>query len=532
MTPPPRRVLSLLLLALAALLGVVLTGCEPKEDLLTTNPSATLTASVEMVKFDTVFTSRGSITKRFWVYNRNARAVKVDEISLVGAASAVARFELIINGRDTTVLRDFELRGKDSVLVLAKVTVNPNAADTAFVVMDSVRLRANSTTRYVRLRAYGENARYYDASPGFAIKVACDTTWTPRLPIVLLGSALVDSSCTLTIAPGTRVYLANGASLVVQGQLLCGELGVGKAPVKFRGLRRDDFYDTTDPRYSAEFYTDLFKYGNTPGQWGTIVFQPCNDDRLLRENKLLNTDIRNSTFGVLISNPRYLSGHQVRIESCFIRNAYFVGVYGVAAGVGTGGGVVLTNTVITRCGERAVLGLGGGNWRLSHCTIELGGALFPRRDTEALAFSNDVQFIKDGPIYSRKTTLTVENSIVWSGLTDPDRGGLQNEILLLREGTNQDSSYVFRHNVLQTRFNRFNTDGATYGRGESGTNVLNQDPRFRGAGSNLKLDLRLDSLASPARRLGEVLSPPVPLDLRNESRNPANPSAGAYEHKP
>ncbi|MBC7449718.1 MAG: hypothetical protein H7330_16835 [Hymenobacteraceae bacterium] len=520
---------SLLLLALVALLAVFLTSCEPKEDVVTADPGAVLTASVEMVKFDTVFTSLGSITKRFWVYNRNARAVKVDEISLVGAASTVARFKLIINGRDTTVLRDFELRGKDSVLVLAKVTIDPNQLDTAFVVMDSVRLRANGTTRYVRLRAFGENARYYDALPGFVVRIECDTTWTPRLPIVLLGTARVDSSCVLTIEPGTRVYLAPGASLEVLGRLRCGALD-GPA-VKFRGLRRDDFFDTTDPRYPPDDYSDDFKYGNTPGQWGWVVFVPSLGREATQENELLNTDLRNSTIGVIVSNRRFRRGHRVRIENCFIRNAYAAGVYGEAAGFGDGG-VELLNTVITRCGERAVLGIGGGNWHLAHCTVEMGGALFLRRETEALAFKNAIAL--GSGVRAEKTTLTIENSIVWSGLSD-DEGNLQNEILLLREGSNKDSLYTFRHNLLQTRFARFNTDGQTYGRNESGTNVLNEDPRFRNAGARIqsvKQDLRLDSLASPARRLGEPLSPPVPLDLIRTARNPTQPSAGAYESVP
>lgn len=525
------RAFSLFVPALAALLSVFLTGCEPKEDIITRDPGAVLTASVEMVKFDTVFTSLGSITKRFWVYNRNARAVRVDEIALVEAASPVARFELIIDGRRVNTRRDFELRGNDSVLVLAKVTIDPNAADTAFVVMDSVRLSANGTTGYVRLRAYGENATYYDAPPGFATKIGCDTTWTARRPIVLLGSALVDSSCVLTIDPGTRVYLANGASLVVRGRLRCGSLAPGAPAVKFRGLRRDDFFDTTDPRYFD--FENTPKYANTPGQWGTIAFEPRLGTQLTQENELFNTDIRNSTVGIFISNPNYLIGHQVRVENCFIRNAYSVGVYGAAAGYDPAfaptGSVTLINTVITRCGERAVLGVGGGNWRLTHCTVEMGGAIFNRRDTEALAFNNAVE-LSDG-IHSEKTTLKVENSIVWSGLRD-DQGELQNEILLLREGSNDDSLYTFRHNILQTPFARFNDNSHAGTGGVPGTNPLNEDPRFRDASANIKLDLRLDSLISPARRLGEVLTPLVPLDLVGEPRDPMQPSAGAYESKP
>ncbi len=524
-----RRLVLIFLTVLAAGAGL-LTSCEPREDIVTTDPGATLTASVDMVKFDTVFVQQGSITKRFWVYNRNPKAVKVDEISLVGTASPTARFELIIDGRrvNNSTLRDFELRGKDSVLVLAKVTITPNQADTAFVVMDSVRLRANGTTRYVKLRALGENARYYDAPPGFAPVVACSETWTPNLPIVLLKTTLVDSSCVLNIEPGTRVYLANGASLVVRGRLLCGALGDGVPPVKFRGLRRDDYFDTTDPRY-GDFAAYTPKYANTPGQWGTIAFDPRPGSQLTQENQLLNTDIRNSTVGVLIQNFNYQRGHRVRIESCVIRHAFSAGVYGVGAGFGSGS-VKLINSVIALCGERAVIGVGGGEWQLSHCTMVMSGAIFSRRETEALAFSNTVE-LEENIFRSEKTILRVENSILWSGLFN-DRGRLQNEILLLRDGSNSDSSYIFRHNLLQTPFTRFNTNPAYSGNGNLNTNLLNQDPQLRNE-QPFRLDLRLDSLnRSPAHRLGELLTPAVPFDLLGKPRDGSQPDAGAYETQP
>ena len=514
------------LLALTALLGAGLTACEPTEDIVTTDPGATLTASVSTVRFDTVFTQLGSITKRFWVYNRNAKAVKVDEIGLVGVASAAALFQLIIDGRPGTVRRNFELRGKDSLLVLVRVTIDPTAADTAFLVQDSVLLRANGTSRYVRLRAYGENADYYDAPNGFAPVVACGATWTARRPIVLLKPTIVDSNCVLTIEPGTRVYLATNAKLLVQGQLRCGALQ--GAPVKFRGLRRDDFYDTTDPRY-ASLPTDFFKYGNTPGQWDCLEFEPRLGSVRTQQNEVFNTDLRNSTQGVRISNYWYRSGHRVHIEGCIIRNAFWTGVLGIAAGF-DGGSVEIINTVVSRCGERAVAGVGGGNWYLAHCTLDMSSALFGQRDTEALLFNNAVEL--GHKAYAAQTTLTIENSIVWSGLRD-DNGDLQNEILLLREGK-PDSLYSFRHNVLQTRFARFNADGQYYNTptNEAGTNLLNENPLFRDATAPVKLDLRLDSLLSPARRLGAPLTPSVPVDLLGEMRNTMQPSAGAYESKP
>jgi hypothetical protein len=522
------RLVVCLFLAAFGSASLLLSGCEPREDIVTTDRDAVLTASVDTVFFDTVFVSRGSVTKRFWVFNRNPKAVRVDEISLAGAASPTARWEIIIDGRPGPARRDFELRGRDSLLVLAKVTIDPNAVDTAFLVLDSVRLRANGTTRYVKLQAFGENATYYNAPQGFAPVVACNDTWTARRPIVLLKTTIVDSACLLTVEPGTRIYLAAGASLLVRGSLRCGAIGDGVPAVTFRGLRRDDFYDPRDPRFTI---LDNFtaKYAFVPGQWGAVIFQPSEGAQRTAPNELLNTVIRNPTVGVLIDNPRFLPGHRVRLENCIIRTAFTAGIYGIGAAQEPGGLVEVTNSVIAHCGERAVVGLGGGTWRFAHTTIDMGQTVFSRRETEALAFNNGVE-LAPGVVRSKKTTLSFENSILWSGLRDND-GELLNEILLLREGGVRDSSYVFRHNILQTAFPRFNTEGQTYGRGVSGTNALNADPDFRNP-SSLRFDLRLDSLTSPARRLGGALSPTIPVDILRETRDQTNPSAGAYESKP
>ena len=67
-------------LLLASCLLTFLPGCEPKEDLV--QSSGSLEFSTDSVKFDTVFTTVTTVTKRLWVYNRNAGAVRVERIGL------------------------------------------------------------------------------------------------------------------------------------------------------------------------------------------------------------------------------------------------------------------------------------------------------------------------------------------------------------------------------------------------------------------------------------------------------------------
>lgn len=519
------RPLSLLHVLCCALVGSLLTACEPRDELITRDPGARLSTSAELdsvtqrptIRFDTVFTQRGSVSKRLWVYNHASKAVHVDEIALVGAENGPTPYALTIDGRPGPARRDFDLRGKDSLLVLVKVTIDPTNADTVFLVQDSIRLSANGGTSYVRLRALGENAQYYDVGGDSAVLVDCNTTWTPQRPIVLLNTAVVDSTCTLTIEPGTRVYVGPGASLVVRGRLLAGR--IGQPAVRFLGLRREYF----TPQGSNQ-------YADAPGQWGAIVFVPTLGGLTTAENVLENCDIRNPTIGVQISNPYFREGHRVRLENTFIRNCYTAGVLGVGAGVGAGGGVTLRNVAIANVGQYAVAGLGGGTFRLTYCTLAVRSPSFIRRDDEALAFNDVVEIgaqARGAPI-----RLTVENSIVWSGLR-ADAGGLRNEILILHQGGVRDSSLTFRNSVLQTTSSRFNTDGTTYNeRGASGTNVLNQNPKlkFESSGAGLKnpLDLQLDTL-SPASGLALLVSS-TSIDLRGAFRL-SPPDAGAYERE-
>ena len=108
-----------LLLLLSMLASVVLLpGCGPKEELLTTDSSAKLEFSTDTVMFDTVFVQTRTVSKRLWVYNRNKRAVQVEEIRLAGTYGQP--YKLIIDGDSGAARQNVLIRGRDSLLVLVK----------------------------------------------------------------------------------------------------------------------------------------------------------------------------------------------------------------------------------------------------------------------------------------------------------------------------------------------------------------------------------------------------------------------------
>ncbi|MEL6805597.1 MAG: hypothetical protein AAFO91_17645, partial [Bacteroidota bacterium] len=59
----------------------LLTSCDPDTD-IRTGSDIVLEFSVDTLKFDTVFTARGSATRSFRVYNRSDEAIQIDRISL------------------------------------------------------------------------------------------------------------------------------------------------------------------------------------------------------------------------------------------------------------------------------------------------------------------------------------------------------------------------------------------------------------------------------------------------------------------
>ena len=69
-------------IALCAI-ALLATGCF--DERFTDNPSHLLSFSTDIVKFDTIFTDKGTATMSFRVYNRNSRAVRIESVRLADA---------------------------------------------------------------------------------------------------------------------------------------------------------------------------------------------------------------------------------------------------------------------------------------------------------------------------------------------------------------------------------------------------------------------------------------------------------------
>ena len=432
-----------LLAILPLLLLLSLIGCEPKNEIFTTDPDAVLEFSGDTVLFDTVFVSRGSITKRLKVYNPNKKAVRISEIALAGAGASA--YQLTVNGVQSPLVNNLELRGGDSIYVLVKVNINPTDANLPFLVADSILFRTNGQQQNVKLVAYGQNAYFHRK------EITGTTIWANDKPHVLLDTVLVQEGATLTIEKGTKVYGSNKSVLLVNGQLLSE--GTPEERVEFSGYRRE-----------AEYLT-------APGQWEGI--------RILTKsanNTLKYTDIKNALYGLRIGNPGKAG---TVLEGCAIQYAFLDGIVAFTSDV------KIINTLIHNCGQYGFGGLGGGNYEVLYSTIvSYGNPLL--RETPLFVVAD---FIPGTEIKDKPTTLRLVNSIVYS-----DGFNAVDEVLITPLSASMDIS----NNLLRTAVYKdvLNNNG----------NKLNIEPKFKApAKANFELDT-LSPASSAARFLPAILT--------------------------
>jgi hypothetical protein len=486
----------------------LLPGCEPKEEIVTRDTSARLEFSADTLLFDTVFVQTGTVTKRLWVYNRNRRAVRVEQIALKDASSP---YTLTVNGDSGPLAREVEIRGRDSLLLLVKARLDPGAENTPFLIENQLQFRTNGNEQQVALVAYGQNAYFHRAEV-----LACNTVWRNDKPHVIYDFVRVDAGCSLTIEEGARIYAHAGAGIVIRGSLLINP-----------NLAPSDELTPNDPRF-VRFAGDRLEaaYSEIPGQWRGIQFDATSQGNVVRY-----AEIKNAGFGLLVFNPENRQPRpSVLVENTIIKNisgARLNFASGSASFDGAGilsfsGDFTLRNCLLTNCGEYAVRGLQGGNFVLNFCTIANYTPSFQRR-TPSLNFSDVLTLPNGQPGPSVPPTVSILNSIVWGN--NADELGFENANLYA-------SRLTVRNSLLRTKVYEGTGTATQPGFGGSSTdNIIKDvlDPKFISSPyrpRGRRFDYRLDTLSPASNR--PLLAPLVPRDLLNKPRG-ATPDLGAYE---
>jgi hypothetical protein len=519
------RYLLPILLLLSAGLSLWLPGCKPREEELQT--SGGLEFSADTVKFDTVFTTLRTVTKRLWVYNRNAKGVNVDLVNI--EQPNASSYTLIINGDSKQTASNLFIRGQDSLLILVRAQLKDNGqtgAAKGYVLEEKLNFRTNGQDQHVVLRSFGQNIYLHQNAP---LPCTGTTIWTNDRPHVLYGNVVVPAGCVLHIKPGTRIYAHAGAALIVEGTLL---------------VNTPDDYSPTDTvkagnanivRFSGDRSGET-QFATAPGQWLGILLDASSRGSVIRY-----AQIQNATFGVLLYNPddKQSVRPDVLIQNSVIRyisgsNASFAGLATLTANLklvnglpGAGilslsGKATVENTLFSDCYEYAMLGYGGGDYSLNYCTIANYPAAAAVRSTPSLGFTNVSAIDTSG---RNALSLKIYNSIVWGSIEDE---------LVLAKYDQYKSTVDIRNSLLHSKLYAATTNAA----GKPGlaaaslNNLISSDPqypKFKRTYAGTSSDYSLGD-SSPARGRGaQQVLPLLPRDLLNLLRNPSSPDLGAYQ---
>jgi hypothetical protein len=436
---------------LLILLAAVLFGCR-KDQLFTDSPSARLEFSVDSILFDTVFTTVGTVTKRFTARNRNSDGVRVN-IALEGGSPSP--FRINVDGSSGLSFSDVEIPGGDSIYIFVEATLGPGGSNTPFVIEDHILFNTNGNEQRVTLNAWGQNAHFYrpdtyvQGFPAFSYIAGgydssgnqiCETVhWTNDKPYVIFGYAVVDSCCTLIIDPGVRVYFHGGGGLWVYRGGNIQANGTYDEHITFQG-----------DRLEAE-YADL------PGQWDRIWI---NDGP--NNNEFKHVDIKNALVGIQpqswIGTPgQPTSANWLVLNNVSIRNCSAAGILSENYRIKS------TNLLVENCGQYCVALTGGGKYDFNHSTIANYWS-YDVRQEPAFIMTNTFS-----DLYGATHVRDVEASSFRNGIIYGNNG---NEFQLAFD--NQLSPDFLFKNFL------FRTDQSTSDAGhfEQSTTYRNQSPGF------------------------------------------------------
>lgn len=497
------------LLLLSALLLAALPGCR-KEATFTDEQGIELDFSQDTVMFDTIFTTIGSVTKRFVARNPNANAVRVD-IALVGGTPSP--FRINVDGASGTNFEAVEILGGDSIFIFVEATLDHQNQSNPFVFEDHIRFRTNGTAQEVLLVAWGRDAHFIRPDPGLAIQglppfsyiaggydangnQICETvTWSDDLPYVVYGYGVVDSCCTLIIEPGVDVHFHNGGGLWVYHYGQIKVLGAPGDPITFQGDRLEPYY------------------AETPGQWDRIWLNEGSSDL---SNVFSHVVIKNALVGIQCENVPWIpdaatSEEKLILENVRIRNCSAAGIlsrnYAIDA----------TNLLVGDCGQYGVALTGGGRYRMEHFTIA-NYWNYGVRQTPAFLINN-VYADANNTLQVREVSGAFQNGVIY-GTNENEFQREFNELFL-------PTDLRFTHTLLRTT--QSTSDPGLF---DAATIFRNQSPGFTDVSAR---DFRLTAGAFARGRANPTVFFPLvsTIDLNGTERGAdGSYDLGCFEYTP
>ena len=442
-----------------------------KKDGFITGKDAKLATSADSLKFDTVFTVTGSITKSFKILNNNDQKLLLSKIKLGGGL--LSPYKMNVNGLATAQANNIEIAGNDSIYVFVTLTVNPTSANLPFILSDSIIINYNGLTKFVQLEAFGQNAIFIRNG-----LVAGNIIFTNSLPYVILGGLQIANGGSLIINAGTKIYCHADAPILVDGQLVCN--GTKMEPIIFSGDRLDD------------------PYKNFPASWPGIYFRGTSKDNLLQF-----TYIKNAYQAVVVLQPSVNTNPKLSLKQCIIDNAFEAGLFC------NNTNVVAENCLFSNNGNNIYVEK-GGIYSFTHCTVAAYSNNFVLHQKPAVYFTD-----ADASNQSAALNATMRNCIIYG-----DAGFVENDLQTKKTGTN---SFVV--NIDRCLYRATNDPANTV----ITQSIKNIDPAFDSVDVTRQFyNFRITKNAL-APGINKGISTSLLKDLDDKNRNIGIPDIGAYE---
>lgn len=445
-----------------------------KKETFITSADARLSVSADSIKFDTVFTTVGSITQSFKIFNDNDQKLLLSKVKLMGGPASF--YKININGLASSEADNIEIAANDSIYVFVTVNINPNAANLPFIISDSILINYNSNDRFVQLQAYGQNAHFLNNQV-----ITTNTAWPNDLPYVILGGIQVDTGISLTINQGCKVYLHADAPFIIDGSLTVD--GIKGNEVVFAGDRLDD------------------PYKNFPGGWPGIYFRGTSKD-----NQLSFAIIKNAYQAVVVLDPSSNANPKLILHQSIIDNAYDAGLLSINSSIQA------DNSLITNCGKNINIAL-GGDYTFTNCTVAAYSNNYLLHKLPVLIASNFAD--QNGVTVTADMNAVFNNCIFWG-----DNGIIDDEVIISKQGTNP-FNVLFDHTLYKALADPSNTTLNAV--------IRNVDPVFDSIDiSHNYYDFRITK-NNTAPGIDNGAATGFLKDLDNNSRSVGLPDLGSYE---
>ena len=448
-----------------------------KKESFITSPDAQVSISADEIKFDTVFTTTGSITQSFKIFNENDQKLRLSSIKLIGGNSSY--FKINADGFIGPEISNIEVEPNDSVYVFVSVSINQSAANVPFIIQDSIQINYNGTIQQVNLEAWGQNAHFYRDK-----KINADEIWNNDLPYVILGSLTVDANKKLTINKGCRIYVHADAPILVDGTLeINGEKDTVDR-VQFRGDRLDE------------------PYNDFPAGWPGIFFRATSKDNIFNY-----AVIKNAYQALAVLDPSINANPKLVLNECIIDNAYDAGIIAINSSIRA------RNCLVSNCGKNVVLAK-GGSYQFTHCTVaSFSNSYILHRDP--VLFVSDYILVNNNPVVAPLSAL-FRNCIFWG-----QDGTVEDEVVVDKKGSTT-FNVNFDYNLWKVKNPPANIT--------SNQIINNQYPEFDSINTTKRFyDFRLRD-GSPAKN--KATNAGIILDLDGKPRLVGiAPDLGSYERQ-